>query len=125
MSGLRPVDVDAYSDAAPAAARPMLRQLRRVMKTVVPSTEERLSYGMPSYHHHGRLAYFAAHQQHVGLYALGPADALPDELKQYAAAKGTLQFSFWASAANYGHPPPGQAASQGARDQSASHHRAS
>ncbi len=26
---------------------------------------------MPYYHYHGRLVYFAAHTNHVGLYALG------------------------------------------------------
>ncbi len=87
-------DVETYISAAPEAARPILQQLRRAIRTAVPNAEERISYGMPSYHHHGRLAYFAAHRQHVGLYALGPVDRLPEELKQFASAKGTLQFPF-------------------------------
>lgn len=85
-------DVDAYISAAPEAARPILRQLRQAIRAAVPDAEEKISYGMPHYRYHGRLAYFAAHKQHVGLYALGPSDSLPKELTQYAAAKGTLQF---------------------------------
>jgi hypothetical protein len=45
-------------------------------------------------HDRYRLAYFAAHKNHVGLYALGPTSQYPEELKKYATAKGTLQFPF-------------------------------
>jgi uncharacterized protein YdhG (YjbR/CyaY superfamily) len=92
MTDPTPQDVDAYINAAPAAARPILRQLRQAIRAAAPDAEEKISYGMPHYQYHGRLAYFAAHTHHVGLYALGPSDRLPRELKQYAAAKGTLQF---------------------------------
>ena len=44
------------------AARPILRQLRRIITTAVPEAEETISYGMPFYRYHGRLAYFAAHK---------------------------------------------------------------
>ena len=63
-------EVDAYIAAAPKAAQPLLRQLRRMIKVAAPKAEERISYGMPYYHLQGRLAYFAAHKNHVGLYAL-------------------------------------------------------
>jgi uncharacterized protein YdhG (YjbR/CyaY superfamily) len=92
MTDPTPRDVDAYIGAAPEAARPILRQLRLAIKTAVPDAEEKISYGMPHYSYRGRLAYFAAHKRHVGLYALGPSDSFPPELMQYAAAKGTLQF---------------------------------
>jgi uncharacterized protein YdhG (YjbR/CyaY superfamily) len=92
MTDPAPQDVDAYISAAPEAARPILRELRQAIRAAVPDAEEKISYGMPHYQYHGRLAYFAAHTQHVGLYALGPSDRFPKELKQYAAAKGTLQF---------------------------------
>jgi uncharacterized protein YdhG (YjbR/CyaY superfamily) len=92
MTDRTPVDVDAYIDAAPEGARPLLRQLRQVIRAAVPNAEEKISYGMPHYHYRGRLAYFAAHKGHVGLYALGPADQLPEQLRRYSAAKGTLQF---------------------------------
>ena len=92
MSDATPHDVRAYINAAPEAARPVLRQLRRAIRAAVPDAEEKISYGMPSYQYHGRLAYFAAHTHHVGLYALGPAESLPKKLRQYAAAKGTLRF---------------------------------
>jgi Domain of unknown function (DU1801) len=48
-----PRDVDAYIASAPAAAQPHLRTLRAIVKSEAPGAEERLSYGMPHYDHHG------------------------------------------------------------------------
>ena len=84
-------DVDEYIARAPASAQPALRELRKAIRGAVPAAEERLSYGMPYYHHHGRLAYFSLHTTHIGVYPFDAADLDP-ELRQYAAAKATLQF---------------------------------
>ena len=87
------LSVDAYIAAAPRAAQPHLRALRKMIRAEAPEAEERISYRMPHYHYHGRLVYFAAHTNHVGLYALG--DTYKAEgLQRYVAAKGTLQFRF-------------------------------
>ncbi len=84
-------DVDEYIARAPAAAQLALRALREAIRTAVPEAEEALSYRMPYYHHHGRLAYFSVHAKHVGLYPFDAADVDP-ELQQFVAAKATLQF---------------------------------
>jgi uncharacterized protein YdhG (YjbR/CyaY superfamily) len=94
MTDSKPQDVDAYIAAADDAARPILRRLRKIIRSAVPDSVEKISYGMPYYAYHGRLAYFAAHKNHVGLYALGPASRYPEELQPYAAARSTLQFPF-------------------------------
>ncbi len=84
-------EVDAYIAAAPKAAQPLLRQIRRLIKENAPNAEEKISYKMPYYHLHGRLIYFAAHKNHVGVYALGQTHEAAG-LQRYVAAKGTLQF---------------------------------
>jgi uncharacterized protein YdhG (YjbR/CyaY superfamily) len=86
--------VDAYIAAAPKAVQPMLRELRRAIKSAVPKAEEKLSYRMPFYAYHGRLIYFAAHKTHVGMYPIigREKDLYAEELKPYMAAKATLQF---------------------------------
>lgn len=86
--------VDAYIKAAPKAVQPMLRDLRQAIKTAAPKAEEKFSYGMPFYAYHGRLIYFAAHRNHVGMYPIiGREKGLyAKELKPYLAAKATLQF---------------------------------
>lgn len=86
--------VDAYIAAAPNAVKPMLRELRRAIKSAVPGAEEKISYRMPFYAYHGRLIYFAAHRNHVGMYPIigSEKDLYAKELKPYLAEKATLQF---------------------------------
>jgi uncharacterized protein YdhG (YjbR/CyaY superfamily) len=86
--------VDAYIKAAPKTVQPMLRDLRQAIKAAAPKAEEKLSYGMPFYEYHGRLIYFAAHRNHVGMYPIigREKDRYAKELKPYLAAKATLQF---------------------------------
>ena len=87
------VHVDAYIAAAPAPTQPILRQLRAVIKAAAPKAEERISYGMPSYEYHGRLVYFAAFKNHVGLYAVGQEhDSYAKELSGYLSGKSTARF---------------------------------
>ena len=86
-------EIDAYIAAAPKAAQPHLRALRGLIRRAAPQAEERISYKMPYYHLNGRLVYFAAHQNHVGLYALGETYKA-EGLERHVAAKGTLQFRF-------------------------------
>jgi uncharacterized protein YdhG (YjbR/CyaY superfamily) len=87
-----PRTVDEYIDAASEAARPMLIELRETIRAAAPQAEERISYGMPSYHFHGRLTYFQAHARHIGLYAFNVEDARAAGLEQHMSAKATLQF---------------------------------
>jgi uncharacterized protein YdhG (YjbR/CyaY superfamily) len=86
--------VDAYIRKAPEAIRPMLRQVREAIKSAAPKAEEKISYGMPFYAYHGRLIYFAAHRNHVGLYPIigREKERYAKELEPYLAAKATLQF---------------------------------
>ncbi|MDQ6877229.1 MAG: DUF1801 domain-containing protein [Candidatus Dormibacteraeota bacterium] len=86
-------DVDTYIAAAPKSAQPMLRQLRQVIRAAAPRADERISYGMPFYEHHGRLVYFAGYEHHIGLYAAIPSNnSYASELKEYRAAKSAIRF---------------------------------
>lgn len=92
--------VDAYIEAAPNKAQPMLRRLRELIKAAAPEAEERISYGMPFYEYCGRLVYFGGYANHVGFYAAIPDKGLyAGELKKYLAAKSTIRFPL-------GHPLP-------------------
>lgn len=83
--------VDAYIAAAPKAAQPRLRELRKLIKQAAPQAEERLSYGMPYYDHGGRLIYFSAFKTHIGVYPVGEA-AEHKALGKYMTGKGTYRF---------------------------------
>ena len=96
MDRTEPTDVDGYIDAAPAAAQPMLRELRRIIVGAVPSAAEKLSYGMPFYEYRGRrLVYFSASKTHVGVYGLVHVDGeIPEDLAAYLGHRSTLRFRF-------------------------------
>jgi uncharacterized protein YdhG (YjbR/CyaY superfamily) len=87
-----PERVDDYIAAVPESVRPMLRELRETIRSAAPEADERISYGMPYFHLHGRLAYFRAHARHIGLYPFNADEARAVGLERYVAAKATLQF---------------------------------
>lgn len=84
--------VGAYIKAATPKARPMLRQLRRIVRTTAPTAVEGISYGIPYYNYYGRLVYFAAFAHHVSIFAWGKEVNKYPELKKYQTSVGTLQF---------------------------------
>ena len=78
----------------------MLRQIRRVIRAAAPKAEERISYGIPFYEHHGRVVYFAGYKNHVGMYVIGRAKiTYAKELKRYMTSQATVRFPI-------GHPLP-------------------
>jgi uncharacterized protein YdhG (YjbR/CyaY superfamily) len=83
--------VDAYIAAAPKAAQPRLRALRKLIKAAAPQATERLSYRMPYYDYKGRLIYFSAFKNHIGVYPVGEA-ANYKELSKYMTGRGTYRF---------------------------------
>jgi uncharacterized protein YdhG (YjbR/CyaY superfamily) len=71
----------------------ILKMLRKVIKEAAPDAEEKISWGMPAFAHHGSLVYFAAHKNHIGFYpAPSGIEAFKQELSEYKAAKGSVQF---------------------------------
>ena len=64
------------------------------MRKAAPKAEEGLSYGMPFYSLNGRLVYFAAFKNHIGLYPLasGVAAFEAEIAGRYHFAKGSIQF---------------------------------
>lgn len=91
----KPIDVDEYIVSFPKEIQKLLQQVRITIKKVAPQAEEAISYGMPLFKLHGRLAYFAAHTNHIGLYPMASGiTAFKKELSMYKGAKGSVQFPF-------------------------------
>lgn len=88
-----PKDVDAYIAAFPKRVQRKLKEVRAAIKQTAPNAEERISYGMPYYSYKGRLAYFAAHETHIGLYLSPPViEKFKNELGKHKTAKATVRF---------------------------------
>lgn len=87
--------IDDYIDAQPIAARPALERVRHAIAKGLPEAEEVISYQIPAYKVHGRVAlYFAGWKEHYSVYPASDAmmAAFPGELEAYRASKGTLRF---------------------------------
>jgi uncharacterized protein YdhG (YjbR/CyaY superfamily) len=85
--------IDDYIRAAPAAVRPILRQIRRVVRAAAPGAEEVISYRMPAFRLNGVLVYFAAFKQHIGVFPPVSGDVkLMKAVAPYAGPKGNLRF---------------------------------
>ncbi len=95
---LRPKDVDSYIADSGREARPILREIRRIIKSTVPEAEEGISYGVPFYKYPGALAGFAAYKDHVsfgfGAAVLQGEDRKMLEGEGYTTAKGTMRIRF-------------------------------
>lgn len=93
MRGKPPAsDVDAYVAAAPPAVRAKLKQLRKLVMSVVPGAVEGISYGMPYYKWNGAFAGFAAFKAHIGFFPGAIVQQFAKDLAGYETAKGTVRF---------------------------------
>jgi uncharacterized protein YdhG (YjbR/CyaY superfamily) len=88
-----PDTIDDYIAASATAARPILREIRRVIRAAAPEAEELISYRMPAFRQRGILVYFAAFKSHIGLFPPVRGDEkLAKALAPYAGPKGNLKF---------------------------------
>ena len=87
--------VDEYIASFPPSVRKRLRAIRALIRKAAPGAVEKISYGIPYYALDGRLIYFAAHAEHIGVYPItaGLRRELGDALKPYVAktAKSTIR----------------------------------
>jgi uncharacterized protein YdhG (YjbR/CyaY superfamily) len=87
--------VDQYLAGVPEPARSTLKQVRAVIRSVVPAeTTEVISYGVPTFRYKRGLVAFAAFRDHCSFFPLGASvlDSFAEELKEFRVSKGTLHF---------------------------------
>lgn len=87
------VTVEEYIAGAPKQAQCQLKTLRAIIRSAAPQAEELMSYGMPYYKYHGRLAYFGYFKDHVSLFAIPPI-AAEFKKKLNVTGKATIRFEF-------------------------------
>jgi uncharacterized protein YdhG (YjbR/CyaY superfamily) len=86
-------DVDTYITSAPKELQDRLIQLRKSIKDVAPTAQEKISYGMPYYGYKGRLVYFAYFKKHIGVYITPPiVEDFQKELQDYETHMATIRF---------------------------------
>ncbi|MFW9809007.1 MAG: iron chaperone [Candidatus Thorarchaeota archaeon] len=94
----KPKDVDAYIASSDKEARPILEELRKIIKSTIPKVEEGISWNVPFYKYHGELVGFATYKKHVsfgiGAAVLQSKEREMLEEKGYKTGKGTIQIRF-------------------------------
>jgi len=97
MKNYQAKDVAAFIASADQAARPKLKELRKLIMATVPQAAESISWGVPFYKYQGVLAGFAPFKNHVtfGLVTvLENGDRQTLAKKGYATGKKTVQIGF-------------------------------
>jgi uncharacterized protein YdhG (YjbR/CyaY superfamily) len=88
-----PTTIDEYIARCPENVRPILTRIRAVIKEAAPRAVEKISYGMPGFHHEGALVWFAARNGYIGFYPTGSGiERFRDELSSYKSSKGAVRF---------------------------------
>ena len=58
-SGAKPDNIDDYLAKLPEDARKTLETIRKRIQVAAPKATEKISYGIPTFYHHGNLVAFA------------------------------------------------------------------
>jgi uncharacterized protein YdhG (YjbR/CyaY superfamily) len=95
MSKTKPTSVDEYIEAAPKEAQEKLREIRAVLKKVVPSAKETLKWGSPVFEEGRILFSYSAHKSHLNFSPTGPAmEPFKAQLAKFKTGKDTIQFPY-------------------------------
>lgn len=87
--------VDEYLAACPEPHRSTLQALRATIKMILPSAEETIYYGVPTYKVDGKgVAGFAAFKKHCSYFPMSGSvlNQISNELASFTTSKGALQF---------------------------------
>src|SRR5258708_274030 len=83
--------VDEYIATQPVETQARLRELRAIIRRIVPLAGEVISYDTPTYKFGRRRVQFGAAKRHCALYG-SAIERFTDELRDFKTLKGTVQF---------------------------------
>ena len=86
--------IDEYIAACPPESQKYLREIRKLIRVLVPDAKERISYQIAAFERNGRnIIHFAGWKKHVSLYPVpAGSEACERQIAKYVDGKGTLKF---------------------------------
>jgi len=86
--------IDEYIAACPPESQKYLREIRKLIHTLVPDAKEKISYQIAAFERNGsNLIHFAGWKKHVSLYPVpAGSEAFERQIAKYVDGKGTLKF---------------------------------
>lgn len=87
-------DMDQYIQSFPKDVQEILQKIRKIIKDIIPDSEEVISYQIPTFNLNGKyFIYFAGYKNHVSLYPIhSEGTPFEKELNQYISGQGTAKF---------------------------------
>ncbi len=87
-------NIDEYFGNFPDSVQKTLNQIRATIHKAIPSAEEAIRYGIPTFRLDDKnLVHFAAYAKHIGFYPGAAAiEVFKSDLTEYQLSKGTIQF---------------------------------
>jgi uncharacterized protein YdhG (YjbR/CyaY superfamily) len=92
MEATKWATVNEYISKQPSLQKSLLKEMREIIKSVVPKAEEVISYNMPAFKQHYVLVWYAAYKNHIGFYPSSAIAHFKNELTPYKTSKGAIQF---------------------------------
>ncbi len=94
MSATKFDSVQQYLDSFPEETREVLHRVTGSIRSVIPDSDEVISYDIPTFRLEGRpVVHLAGWKKHISLYPAPAAQGdLAEALAPYRSGKGTLRF---------------------------------
>lgn len=86
--------IDEYIAACPPDSQGYLREIRKLIRALVPEAKEKISYQIACFELNDRnLIHFAGWKKHVSLYPVpAGSEAFERQIAKYVDGKGTVKF---------------------------------
>src|SRR3989344_8963703 len=95
MPTFKSTTVTEYINAAPEKAQEKLREIRAILKKVVPKAEEKLKWGSPVFEEGRILFAYSAFADHLNFMPTRTTlEHFKKELADYTTGKDTIQFPY-------------------------------
>lgn len=94
---MKPKTVDEYINSFPEDQKTKLAEVRKIIRSVLPSTNEVLKWGAPAFVEDDGmiLIVFSGHKQHINLVGTPSTKAAFDkELTEYETGKGSFKLYY-------------------------------
>ena len=95
MPKIKAKTVDEYIEAVPEEAREMLREIRSILKKIVPNAKEAVKWGSPVFEEKRILFAYATFKSHINFMPTGYAiETFKGELAEFKTGQDTIQFPY-------------------------------
>jgi uncharacterized protein YdhG (YjbR/CyaY superfamily) len=91
-------NINDYISKQAEEARPILKELRKIIRSTIPNVQEEILWGYPFFKYHGILAGITAYKNHVSFQvadSLGGEDRKTLEEKGYSLGEKRIQIKFY------------------------------